>query len=350
MKFYDILQIDAQANKNLMNNCSTKSEKNKFAIGLFLRSILIVVFAILFISTLSTLFGSENNPMAVVIFCVLLSVRFVDFGYCIKDELINLTIVFWILLISPVVASSIFPFGGFCINLVSLLIILLITCDKPEMGNGGLFCFSYIYLCGNPVYGEGLIQRFYLTLVSLIICGLVFYFKHKDKNKDIRFIDKVKEFKITEFKYQWILKLTVGISLILFIGMALNIERFMWAGFAYSSLLSIYSPQPNIKERFIQRIIGVMQGVIVFFLIYNILPLEMHGIIGPLGGFCLGFCIDYKHKTAMNSLGALFIATEIYGLQYSIILRITNTTIGLIFGIAFLYIYEKYVSRNIVNI
>lgn len=346
MRFYDILQLDAQANKNLMNNSSENSDKKKLRIGIFCRSFLLVLFAVLFITTLTTLFGSENTPMAVVIFCILLGVRFVDFGYCIKDEMLTLCLVFLILLVSPVISATVFPLFGFVINLISLFTIFFFTCDKPEMGNGGLFSFAYIYLFGNPVYDEVLIQRFFLTLTGFVICGIVFYFKHKDKNTEIRLSEKVKQLRTKDFKFQWLLKLSVGISGMLFLGVTLNIDRVMWAGFACASLLSIYSPCPKLKERVLQRIIGVIIGVIIFFVIYSLLPTEFHGIIGIFGGFILGFCIEYQHKTAMNCLGALLIASETYGLHYSIFLRITNTIIGLIFGFAFLYVCEKSISKK----
>lgn len=347
MKFYDMLQLDPQIIKGMMGRSSVKKEKIKLGTAMFLRSILIVSFAILFISALSSAFGSENTPMAVAIFCILLSVRFVDFGYSIKDELLTLSIVFLILLLSPVAAYSVFPLLGFLINVVSFFTILLITCDKPEMGNGGLFSFAYIYLSGNPVYGYALVQRFYLTATGLLICGLIFYAKHKDKNKDIRFFEKIRQARITDFKYQWMIRMSIGVGAILSLGLAFNLERFMWAGFACGSLLSEYSQTPKIKKKLAQRFIGVIAGSALFFLVYRLLPMELHGIIGPLGGFCLGFCVDYKYKTAMNCLGALMIASQLYGLQTSIFLRITDTVIGIVFSFSFYYLYEKCISSRI---
>lgn len=347
MKFYDILQLDPQITKGLIGKSSVRKEKIKLGTGMFLRSILIVLFAILFISALSSAFGSENTPMAVVVFCILLSVRFVDFGYSIQDELLTLGVVFLILLLSPVAAYSVFPLLGFLINAASFFTILFITCDKPEMGNGGLFSFAYIYLSGNPVYGQALAQRFYLTATGFLICGLIFYAKHKDKNKDIRFSEKVRQARITDFKYQWMIRMSVGVGAILSLGLALNLERFMWAGFACGSLLSEYSQNPKIKERLAQRFVGVIAGSALFYLIYSLLPMELHGIIGPLGGFCLGFCVDYKYKTAMNCLGALMIASQLYGLQTSIFLRITDTIIGIVFAFSFYYLYERCISSKI---
>lgn len=347
MKFYDILQLDPQIIKNLIKRSHTKKEKMKLWIGMFLRSILIVLFAITFISTLSFIFGSENTPMAVAIFCIFLGIRFVDFGYCIKDELLNLSLVFLLLLISPVIASVAFPLLGFLLNTLSFFIILFITCDKPEMGNGGLYSFSYIYLSGNPVYGQLLIERFYLTVIGLFICGLIFYIKHKNKNKTVRFIEKIKQVKLSDFKYQWMIRMSIGVSAILTLGLVLNIERFMWAGFACGSLLSDYCEDSRIKKRFIQRFIGVIVGSVIFYISYSLLPMKLHSLIGPIGGFCLGFCVDYKYKTAINCLGALMIASQLYGLESSILLRIIDTVIGITFAFFFYHIYEKYIFTRI---
>ena len=63
MKFYDMLQLDPQIIKDMMGKSSVKKEKRKLATAMFLRSILSVLFAILFISALSSAFGSENTPI-----------------------------------------------------------------------------------------------------------------------------------------------------------------------------------------------------------------------------------------------------------------------------------------------
>lgn len=347
MKFYDILQFDPGMTKMLMSKSSAPKEKLKLGIGMFLRSVLIVLFAIVFISALSAFFGSKNTPMAVAVFCILLGVRFVDFGYCVKDALLTLSLVFFLLLCSPVIAYSVPPLPGFIVNVVSFFAILFITCDKPEMGNGGLFSFAYIYLSGNPVYGRDLIQRGYLTVTGLLICGLIFYLKHRKKNKNIRFLDKVKQMDMHDFKYQWMVRMSIGVSAILSLGLAFHIERFMWAGFACGSLLSEYSKNPRIKERLLQRLTGAIAGSVLFYLLYTLLPAKWHGIIGPFGGFCLGFCVDYKYKTAWNCLGALMIASQIYGLEPSIFLRIIDTITGILFAYLFYHVYERYISAKI---
>ena len=68
---------------------------------------MIVAFAILFIATLSNIFGTENTPMAVVLFCILLGIRFVNFEYCIGDSLVTLAIAFATLLFVPAILISV---------------------------------------------------------------------------------------------------------------------------------------------------------------------------------------------------------------------------------------------------
>ena len=67
-----------------------------------IRSVLIVAFAIVFISLLSGLFGQENTPLAVAVFCIMLGIRFVNFEYCIRDSLITLAIALAILVLPQV--------------------------------------------------------------------------------------------------------------------------------------------------------------------------------------------------------------------------------------------------------
>ena len=92
-KFYDALQLDPSILKRRIAACETKKEKNFYRAAMAVRSALIVAFAILFISLLSGLFGADNTPMAVALFCMLLGIRFVNFEYCAGDSLAGLALV-----------------------------------------------------------------------------------------------------------------------------------------------------------------------------------------------------------------------------------------------------------------
>ena len=67
----------------------------------------------------------------------------------------------------------------------------------------------------------------------------------------------------------------------------------------------------------------------------------LHMLMGPLGGLCLGFCVDYRYKTAMNCFGALMLGTGIYGLHGAVLLRIVDTVLGVTFALVFSAIFHR---------
>ena len=101
MKFYDALQLDPSILKRKIAACDTKKEKIYYWTAIAVRSALIVGFAIVFISLLSQVFGADNTPLAVALFCMMLGIRFVNFEYCVGDSLLTLAAVLAILVLAP---------------------------------------------------------------------------------------------------------------------------------------------------------------------------------------------------------------------------------------------------------
>ena len=169
-----------------------------------------MAFAIVLISLLSGIFGADNTPLAVALFCMLLSVRFVNFEYCIGDSLIALALVLAILVFAPAAAVALPPVFLVPLHFVSFFALLYMTAQRPEMGNGGLYSFAYIYLTGNPVMGEALVRRGLLALVGYLICGLILFAKHRHQHKHIRFHHVVKKFDLSAPVHLWQLRMALG--------------------------------------------------------------------------------------------------------------------------------------------
>lgn len=346
MGIYNVLQLDPIIIKNKIKNTFLKKEKITLFFLMALRSLLIVLFATAFISLLKLGFGAENMPMAVSLFCMLLGIRFVDFNYRFTDSIVNLGIILLILTFSPVCASIISsPFITLIIHFISFFTIVIMSCNKPELGNGGLYNFAYIYLCGNPVYGAALVSRLELAFLGFIICGIILYIKHRHNNPTIYFKDIILTFNLRSKLSQWQFRFALGMAIILTLGEALNIPRYMWAAFACVSLLSDYPCSENIKEKSLHRIIGVLIGSGIYLILTMIIPNSMVPLLGPLGGFCMGFCTKYTNKTAVNCLGALMMASSIYGINQSILLRITDTFIGVIISIIIAFLFKKCMDK-----
>lgn len=344
MKFYDALQLDPAILKRKIAACSTWWEKAWYWTAMAVHSVLIVAFAILFISALSGLFGSDNTPMAVALFCIMLGIRFVNFEYCIGDSLVTLALALAILVAAPCAAAVIPAPLLIPMHAVAFFALLYITTQRPELGNGGLYSFAYVYLTGNPVVGEALVRRALLALVGYLICGAILFAKHRRQHKTVRFHHVVRRFDLANIVHLWQLRMALGVALVLTAGQVFGVERFMWMGFACASLLSEYPYSGNAAPRFFQRIVGALAGSLAFFVLYSITPAGLHSLLGPLGGLCLGFCTDYRYKTAMNCFGALMLGAGIYGIHGAVVLRIVDTVLGVAFGLLFAAVFHRLVA------
>lgn len=338
MKFYDALQLDPAVLKKHIKEASSKEERVWYVKALIVRDVLLVAFAILFVSALTAAFGQENSCMAVIIFCIFLSIRFVDFGYNIRHSMVNLALVFAILTIAPVIMQKAGPLAGFAVNLAGLSAVLVMTCERPEMGNGGLYLFGYIFLAGNPAEGPALVRRGLMALAGFAVCAAILFFRHRHKHREVSFFHVVKRFNIRDPKCQWQLRLALGLSLLFLADRALQLNRFMWAGFACSSLLSSYPV--NLKGRMAGRAAGAALGSLLFAAVYQVIPGSLLFLIGPAAGLCLGLCASYFAKSVLNCFGALLMASGMYGIHGAVAIRIFNNLFGIAFGFLFFYCFD----------
>ncbi len=234
MKFYDALQMDPSVLKRMIASCDTKHHKAYYWTAMAVRSVLIVGFAIVFISLLSGIFGSDNAPLAVALFCMMLGIRFVNFEYCIRDSLAALAAVLAILVLAPSAAALLPPFFLISLHFAAFFALLYMTTQRPEMGNGGLYSFAYIYLTGNPVFGEALVRRSLLALTGYLICGAILFAKHRNQHRTIRFLHVIRGFDLSSPVDVWQLRMALGVSLVMTAGQTFGVERFMWMGFAWA--------------------------------------------------------------------------------------------------------------------
>ena len=341
MRFYDALQMDPAILKRNIALCQTRREKAYYWTAMAVRSVLIVAFAVVFISLLSGIFGADNTPLAVALFCMMLGIRFVNFEYCVGDSLAALAAVLGILVLAPCAAAMVSPIFLIPLHFFAFFALLCLTTQRPEMGNGGIYSFAYVYLTGNPVAGEALLRRVAMALVGYLICSAILFAKHRHQHKTTRFHHVVKRFDLSTPLSLWQLRMALGVSLVLTAGQVFAVERFMWMGFACASLLSEYPYSGSTMVRFRQRIVGAVAGCCAFFVLYQVTPDALHSLLGPLGGLCLGFCTDYRYKTAMNCFGALMLGTGIYGLSGAVLLRIADTILGVTFALIFAAVFHR---------
>ena len=75
MHFYQLLQLDPLTLKQKIHDVDNKKQKLQLIACLFIRAILLVSFAIFWISSLNFIFGKDISSFSLILFCILLTLR-----------------------------------------------------------------------------------------------------------------------------------------------------------------------------------------------------------------------------------------------------------------------------------
>lgn len=278
---------------------------------------------------ISAVFGQEQSTLTVVLFCVLMSIRFVDFGYRVRQRIIGLGLDLLLLLFSPQLAAVLPSGWKFICHFCSLLMIFLLTSYNRELGNPNLYSFCYVFLVGTVPSKEFFVSRFALVFLAFILFSWIYFRKHREKHQEFTLYKRIVGERVWSENNQSLMVLALGISLFLLWMDIYSLERYMWAGFACASLLS--GDRDALKQRAFDRLIGVILGSVGFFTLMSFLPNRSLFLIGPIGGFGLGLFTTYRNQTILNCFGALILAQDRYGIGGSVQLRIWINVIGLLF-------------------
>ena len=75
------------------------------------------------------------------------------------------------------------------------------------------------------------------------------------------------------------------------------------------------------------------------------MPVSLHPFIGLLGGVGVGLSATYGWQSVFNSLGAIYVATELLTLPGAIFFRIFNNVLGAVYALAFAWFFEKALEK-----
>ncbi|MGK4178796.1 FUSC family protein [Lapidilactobacillus dextrinicus] len=338
MTIYQQMQYNPTQLRQMIRQ-ATGQAKHRLVVALVLRSFLILLFAIIYISLFSSLFGQSNSYVGVGSFCILLSLKFINYGYHIIDSVLALLTIFSIFLLNSFILTILPIWLYFVVNFSSLFVILLLTTTYPEFGNGGVYAFSYILITSNSMTTSGELTNRTLAIgLAAIFCMSVLIHKHHQANQSIRFHHILKNYSLKQRTYRWQLRLAIGITIALTLGQIMRVPRVMWMGYA---CMSILLPQEHqVVNRGLIRILGVVLGSTIFIICLHFLPSKLIFLLGPIAGLGLGLTGSYFWASVLNCFGALSAAYLLLGVAPAGILRISNNLIGLICGLVIALLFQ----------
>lgn len=341
MSFYEAMQLGACNLKPLIKGMEDSKLRKKYIIAFILKNFLCLLFCMVIVTFFSNVFGAENSIVGVVTVISLLTFRFSNLDFRTGESTIAILAIFAIFSISPYLATIFNPMLGSIINFISMMIIIVLSCHNTILSNQSAFILSYLLLYGYEVTDiNGYINRVLGLILGGIIVAGIFYYRHRKVNFKNSFKDIIKDIDFSTPRTKWQFKLILGITIIILIGKLLNIPRVIWIAFAFMSIL-----QPDIKkieQRVKIRYPFVIIGSLIYAAIYIVLPEELRGYTGILGGLMVGFSGTYSWQTSFNCFGALTAAIPIFGLWWAIVIRIVNNIIGAIYANIYNKLFDKF--------
>lgn len=340
MKFYQELQLNQAGSKNLISDSSSPAERTYHILVFLIKIAVTVGFCFFFVSIFSMLFGDENSVVGVAILLSLLAFRQVNLGYDVGQSSFVMLGMFIILMIGPHLANMFSPAAGLLINFICMFTMTVFGCYEIRFFNHATLLLSYILLYGNDVTGELFTKRLAGLALGGIWIALCLYRNHKHIEHEDKIHDVIDAVSINASRTRWHIKVSLGISLAMFIGQLMGIPRVMWIGIA---AMSVIHPSNALRKRshMFYRLVGNIFGCIMFLALIAILPKSMYGFIGVIGGIGVGFCATYRWQTVFNSFGALGLAMGIFGLKKAIILRVLNNAIAVVFVFIYVPVFDK---------
>ncbi len=344
MNFYEVMQLGACNLKPLIKTTEDNKLKKKYIIALIVKNFLCLLFCMIIVTFFNNAFGVDNSIVGVVTVIALMTFRFSNLDFKTGQSAITILGIFAILIISPYVATIVHPVVGSIINFISMMAIVVLSCHNIVLSNQSTFILSYLLLYGYEVNDvNGYVKRVFALILGGIIVAGIFYYKHRKINFENNFSDIIKDINFSTPRTKWQLKLVLGITIAILMGELLNLPRVMWIGFACMSVLQ--PDKEKVEYRVKNRYPFVIIGCLIFAVIYLVLPRELRGYVGILGGLIVGFSGTYPWQTSFNCFGALTAAVPVFGLGWAIVIRIANNIIGVIYSKVYNKIFDKIDER-----
>lgn len=338
MSIYQALQLNAAGSKNLIRNCTCRSDKIKWSFVYLLKVFLTVAFCFSFVTVFSILFGNDNSIAGVVVLLILLLVRQADFGINMQGSILAIFLLFCILAGGPRLANLLPPVGTFFIHTVCIFLITILSCHNIIMFNHFTFVLCYLLLYGYDVTGTTYLARLIVLFIGFLLCASIFYFKHRRQTFKRSFGNLIKEFDLNSSRTQWQMRISLSTASSMLIGHLFHFPRVMWIGIACMSIMVPLIKDCDYREK--RRAPFNIIGCILFICLYHILPKGLLPFLGILGGIGVGFSASYSFQNIFNALGALMIATDLFGLYYAVFLRIAANVFATLYCILFNKLWE----------
>lgn len=324
-------------NKGLEEYCLTLNKTTvKAGFKTFCINTARFAFILLFISLFAHFFGQENLLPSIAIIVALLTFPACDME--LKPGSMTFLLFFFFAGSGLVSALSLINvWAGLLLNFVFIYLMMAFCSEPSVLRPHIIFLLCYIFCQSTPVTGHAFVLRMAGLLAGAATTAIVTAVSWKIKGFDPAKQRSLKEqAQLCRKKdHAFILKMTLGLTLAMFIGMAFGLKKPLWISIVVMSLTQIdYS---ETLTRIKHRSIATLAGIVLFVLLFQMLVPEGYGgvlilVLGYIGNY--QFAKPYKYQQLINFMSALFASLVLFDLTSAIINRVLCLLTGILIVVA----------------
>lgn len=295
--------------------------------------LILLIGIIIFISIFSSIFGSNNTLIGVVIITAILMFSSMNLSLEFKDAILGIIVFF-----SAMGITSYFvkyhPYIGIVVDFILVFLMTYIFSIDTKKKLYLPFILCYVFLQGSPATDSELPTRVISLFIGGALVAIIYYLTHrKAEEEDRRTIkDMLSNIDIHSLQTNFSLRMAIGITIAIFIGTIFDFTKGMWIT---STVLSLTQPYYNdIKEKIGQRLVGTVIGAIIFIILFNFLiPKFLDSIVLLVIGYIYSFIKPYKIQMIFVTLNSLAAAMILFDSTISVPMRIFFVVIGIVIAV-----------------
>lgn len=313
----------------------------QLAIKNLLTLLLIVVFIIIF----SAIFGSENQLIGVGLITGMIMFKQIDLGLNKKQAPFIIFTICIFMAISNIV-SFYSAFLGIIFNIFNIYLFMSLSTVHLAYKTYIPFVLMYIFADGVPIEASQIKNRVLSFLISGIFLSLIYAISHRKLENGKTIKDIFKEMSLTKETTVFNIKMTLGLTIAMFLINYFNIQKGMWISI---TVMSLTQPHFHItKERIKHRSLGTIIGFILYLLIFGgLIPTQFLGIITALLAYIYTFIKNYYIQIIFITINSLNAAKGIFNTSYQAgIYRLSFIFLGIIIALFTIFI-EKMLDKKV---
>lgn len=318
---------------------------NKDFFKLAIKNLILIIGIVIFVILFSAIFGKENQLIGVGLITGLLMFKNISIGLY-RKEMPFIIIGICVLMGICNIFSFYNIFLAIFLNAIAIFFLMLFSTVHVHFKAYIPFILMYIFAQDCDIPKDRMFYRFLAFFISGVLLSICHYIYNKNDENCKKFSQIIKEFTLKKDNYVFTIKMTLGVTIAMFLADIIGIEKGMWICITVMSLTQPHFEATHHRIKF--RILGTLTGLIIYLILFKILIPESIAIIfASFLSYVYTFVKSYYIQIIFITINSLNAAKDIFDTNYSIILRVSFVILGALIAFCIVFLEKRFLDKNV---